>query len=235
MSAERQLSQGAPNEADWHLITDYVSQVTASDVTTIPNEIALDEQEETQDVPDCLMQRVSRNGYTWQLFIGPIYPILDRGTIGDVWVTTLPGRENIYIRGEDNTWNSWHKNIDYAMRKGIKAEGKFLHSYHPWLTNRLLQFDGTNVGWHSRRLYYQHRSTWNSLHADEPAYESLTSTDVARYLALSFARRAVFFPQVRPARVASLSDVPSVERFGGAETGQWNASICGGNVSEVFY
>ncbi|PIL31348.1 hypothetical protein GSI_06046 [Ganoderma sinense ZZ0214-1] len=64
----------------------------------------------------------------------------------------IPGYENVYIRGERDEWNVWHKSVDYGQKRYCNDKNKFKHSYHPWLRDRLLQFNGTDLGWYPRRL-----------------------------------------------------------------------------------
>ncbi|KAM5535863.1 hypothetical protein V8D89_010481 [Ganoderma adspersum] len=163
--------------------------------------IALDKDEQSLTVPFCLHHnlRVAHTKYSWNLFLGAASPNSGCGTQGDVWVTTIPGYENVYIRGEDDKWNMWYKTIDYGQKRYCNDSNKFLHSYHPWLRDRLLQFNGTDLGWHPRRLYYSHRQSWNAKRpTGYPEYDSLDSMTIARYVKAVHLPRPALFGGVQP-------------------------------------
>ncbi|KAI1793086.1 hypothetical protein LXA43DRAFT_1002722 [Ganoderma leucocontextum] len=173
--------------------------------------IALDKDEQSLAVPICLRPRVAQAKYTWSLFLGAASPDARSGSQGDVWVTTIPRYENVYIRGESDQWNVWHKTINYGEKRYCNDEKKFLHSYHPWLRDRLLQFNGTDLGWHRRRFFNHHRVSWNTTRASgHPEYESLDSVAVARYMKPLHLPRPTLFGRIQPAASTSSFSVPPV-------------------------
>ncbi len=183
--------------------------------------IALDKDEQFLAVPFCLHLRVAYAKYTWHLYLGAASPNSGSGSQGDVWVTTIPGYENVYIRGEGDEWNIWHKSVNYGHKKYVNDRNKFLHSYHPWLRDRLLQFNGTDLGWHPRRMFNHHRLSWNVKHpSGHHDYESLDSVAVARYVKAVHLPRHMFFGGAQPVAYTSSASVPPVTAAGPARPAQ---------------
>ena len=173
--------------------------------------VALDKDEQSLTVPFYLAHnhRVAHAKYSWSLFLAGSSPISGCGTQGDVWVTTVPGYENVYIRGEDDRWNVWHKSVDYGQKRYCNDSKKFLHSYHPWLRDRLLQVNGIDLGWHPRRLYISHRQSWNARRSSGyPEYDSLDSVTIARYVKAVHLPRPAAFGGGQPTASTSSSSNP---------------------------
>ena len=173
--------------------------------------VALDKDEQSLTVPFYLAHnhRVAHAKYSWSLFLAGSSPNSGCGTQGDVWVTTVPGYENVYIRGEDDRWNVWHKSVDYGQKRYCNDSKKFLHSYHPWLRDRLLQVNGIDLGWHPRRLYISHRQSWNARRSSGyPEYDSLDSVTIARYVKAVHLPRPAAFGGGQPTASTSSSSNP---------------------------
>ncbi|KAI0714885.1 hypothetical protein C8Q76DRAFT_795703 [Earliella scabrosa] len=146
--------------------------------------------EQALDIPDVLRVRVEGGVYTWKMFLAD-YPAPDikLGRMGDVWITTTEDKAGrIYIKGEGNRWYKWRRKNKYR-KKTTKDPAKFKYSFHPWLRNRRLEYNGNSaIGWYLPRAHTQHQSTWAQKRADfnkTTSYHKLEVSWIARHIATS--------------------------------------------------
>ncbi|TFK84414.1 hypothetical protein K466DRAFT_665177 [Polyporus arcularius HHB13444] len=151
--------------------------------------LVLEDDERGLNVPEDLKYRADSRTYTWRIVFANHTPEFNPycGRIGDVWVNTAVGEENIWIKAEGPSWNLWHKKVNYGTKKWNDSALKFRHSYHPWLPERLLQFSGPTLGWFPRRQYRAHRSSWDQDIATRgclnlPTYDELDVPWIARHI-----------------------------------------------------
>ncbi|KAI9060503.1 hypothetical protein FKP32DRAFT_1595254 [Trametes sanguinea] len=116
-------------------------------------EITLTEEERAPVVPAELQYRVSGTRYTWAVHKSESIPDPRVGLKGDVWICSeRPHR--IFVRGATNGWDDWSWDssvwLDGASC-GAKSNPvqtlKRAGTFHPWLRQRRLEFDGTCLRW----------------------------------------------------------------------------------------
>ena len=191
---ESSASSGEPYQV--HSIGDEraltVTSLDASEHTvhTRSRTTKLTKGEQALDIPDVLRVRVEGGVYTWKMFLAD-YPAPDirLGRLGDVWISTTEDKAGrIYIKGEGNRWYKWRRKNKYR-KKTNKDPAKFKHSFHPWLRNRRLEYNGNSaIGWYLPRAHTQHQSTWAQKRADfnkTTSYHKLEVSWIAQHLATS--------------------------------------------------
>ncbi|OSD00816.1 hypothetical protein PYCCODRAFT_1436879 [Trametes coccinea BRFM310] len=172
-------------------------------------EITLTEEEGGSRVPAELRYRVSGTRYTWAVHKSESIPDPRVGLKGDVWICSArPHR--IFVRGATNSWDDWSwdssvwLNRSSCGRKNDPTQTlKRAGTFHPWLRQRRLEFDGATLRWEiaePSRSAYSERLRKSMMMAGWTKDSKLSTETIAAHLLTtdspSASDRIVVFPEM---------------------------------------